>query len=118
MASHATGFATRELSKKTLPDFERLFETHPAPGLIHVGVCATSDVALCPRVSGCIPASKELRETADKTENSSRRDARTGYSSRPIQSFAGESMENIEERCRCSRKRDSRLSLPWEKTTS
>ncbi len=32
MASQVSGYTTKELSKKTLPDFERLFETHPAPG--------------------------------------------------------------------------------------
>lgn len=32
MASQILRYTTRELSKKTWPDFERLFETHPAPG--------------------------------------------------------------------------------------
>jgi GNAT superfamily N-acetyltransferase len=32
MASQVSGYTTKELSKKTWPDFERLFETHPAPG--------------------------------------------------------------------------------------
>lgn len=32
MASEARGYSTKELTKNTLPDFERLFEKHPAPG--------------------------------------------------------------------------------------
>ena len=32
MASQVSGYTTGELSKKTWHDFERLFETHPAPG--------------------------------------------------------------------------------------
>ena len=32
MSLAASGYSTKELSKKTWPDFERLFETHPAPG--------------------------------------------------------------------------------------
>ena len=32
MASQGLTYTTRELSKRTWPDFERLFETHPAPG--------------------------------------------------------------------------------------
>jgi len=44
MAPDASEFSTRELTKATLPDFERLFEKHPAPGaymcwcLYHHGV--------------------------------------------------------------------------------
>ena len=32
MATDVVAYTTRELSSQTLPDFERLFETHPAPG--------------------------------------------------------------------------------------
>ena len=31
-ASSVTEFSTKQLSKRTWSDFERLFETHPAPG--------------------------------------------------------------------------------------
>ena len=32
MASQVSTYTTKELSIKTLPDFDKLFETHPAPG--------------------------------------------------------------------------------------
>ena len=32
MPPEAPGYSTKELTEKTLPDFERLFEKHPAPG--------------------------------------------------------------------------------------
>jgi GNAT superfamily N-acetyltransferase len=32
MSPEALQYSTKELTKRTLPDFERLFETHPAPG--------------------------------------------------------------------------------------
>src|SRR3990172_8337964 len=32
MAPEALEYSTKELTKDTLPDFERLFEKHPAPG--------------------------------------------------------------------------------------
>ncbi len=32
MGTEVQGYSTKELTADTLPDFERLFETHPAPG--------------------------------------------------------------------------------------
>ncbi len=32
MAARVSSFTTSELSIETLPDFEKLLETHPAPG--------------------------------------------------------------------------------------